>query len=335
MSKPETSNAGGSEKVPLSQVGQSVKDIAGVLAQHLNPTDLKIPHPEKTGETLPVFAMPNGAGHLKIETLKAIQDMFRNRPERRSGTATLLSLDSFIAHANRFKDENSALFAVNDMEDPSITAVLDYHEAGAGQPRFGRHRSLYQFPLSKQWKKWLDHNEEVMQSGDFARFLEDQIIDVMDPPDFIHAAFDSKDGVEPNADQKLAELMANVDGNLATRKKLLELSRGLEVNVDSKVRNAQNLSTGEISVNWDEQHVDGAGQPIKVPNWFLIGIPVFDNGVVYRLPVRLRYRIAAGKVLWFYTMHRPDLAFEDAFGEAIRKAEAATALPLMLGNPEE
>ncbi|MDE8453326.1 DUF2303 family protein, partial [Klebsiella pneumoniae] len=83
----------------------------------------------------------------------SVFDQYRTNPLRRAGTATMLSLDSLIDHVNRFKDADTVVFADDSRSAPSMTAVLDYHRAGAsGDPRFGKHRSLYAFPLSDEWK---------------------------------------------------------------------------------------------------------------------------------------------------------------------------------------
>lgn len=340
MSKSEGAAAAQTEP-PVTHIGKTVRDIAGVLANHMSVTQVNIPHPEKTGEFLPVVARPTGDGALEIQHLKGMQDAHRSKPERRSGTAKLLNLESFIAHTNRFKNDHSALFAINDMMKPSILSVLDYHHPGPnGEPRFGQHRGLYEFPLSKQWKLWMSRQgggpDKIMDGGQFAAFLEDNIVDVIEVPDFANNIGTEKSDAQREADKKLADLMALTQGQIAGPHKLMELSRNLAINVEGKVRQAQNLSSGEISVMYEEVHnaQDGEGKPIKVPNYFLIGIPIFECGAPYRLVVRLRHRPAGGKVLWFYEIHRPDLAFEHAFDEAVAQAEAETALPLMLGTPE-
>ena len=64
------------------------------------------------------------------------------------------------------------------------------------------------------------------------------------------------------------------------------------VSVETSVQQAVTLATGEITINFAEQHKDGAGAPIRIPNLFLIAVPVFEAGDAYRIPVRLRYRLA-------------------------------------------
>lgn len=275
-----------------------------------------------------VLVLPAG---LAAHSVKKYLDEYRSAPERRQGNATFTDLASLIAHANRFKDADSALFACDDRSKPHITAVLDYHRAGAeSAPRFGRHRGVYNFPLSDEWKAWMAANGKGMAQSDFAAFLEDRIVDVIPPPDFVHADFDGPD----SPDKKLADLAELLGGNFAGPAKLMEMARGLSVNQAARVKNAANLSSGEISVQFETEHQDTQGQPIKVPNLFLIAIPVFVNGAAYRIAVRLRYRLDGGSIKWSYQLYRTDKVFDHAFDEAVARAATETGLPVLRGQPE-
>src|SRR5690348_16422519 len=93
-----------------------------------------------------VVALPKA---LELHSLKRFRDELAERPERRTGTAKLTTLESFCEHVARFADEHSAIFASEDPNSPKLEAVLDYHEKGSGgAPRFGKHRAVYFFPLS-------------------------------------------------------------------------------------------------------------------------------------------------------------------------------------------
>jgi len=135
-------------------------------------------------------------------------------------------------------------------------------------------------------------------------------------------------------DRKLAELVKVLGGTLAGPTKLLELSRGLQVTEHSKVKTATNLSTGEVQLVYETEHQDQTGQQFKVPNMFLLALPVFEAGAMYRIPVRLRYRLNGGRVTWAILRHRPELYFENAFNEAVQKVRDETELPVFVGAQE-
>ena len=87
-------------------------------------------------------------------------------------------------------------------------------------------------------------------------------------------------------------------------------------------------------VQYEASHTDGSGQPIKVPNLFMIAIPVFDRGDVFRIAARLRYRTLGGRVEWFYDLYRADKVFRVAIDEAAAFAATNTGLPMFSGTPE-
>lgn len=259
---------------------------------------------------------------------------FAERPDRRSGTSHHTRLPSFIDHVNRFKTGDSAVFAKDDMTAPKITAVLDYHEPvnftdGEGNttldtvtvPSFCAHRTVYDFPLSPEWQSWMKTNGKAMTQADFAAFIEDNIgdIDVASIDDLSEAA---------------RAFVSKVAGEMATPTKLIELSRGLAVYENSVVREARNLSTGEGEILFQSEHVDADGKPLVVPNYFVICIPVLQQGDFYRLVARLRYRKSNGGLSFWYELWRPDLSFTDAFNEACGKVRTLTGLPLFFGSPE-
>lgn len=267
-----------------------------------------------------IVLLPNGGGGFDVHSTKGLTDDYLAAPERREGTAVLTDLPSFVAHANRFKDDDSAIFASRNPEKPSILAVLDYHRAGAdGSPRFGKHRARYDFPLSVEWQAWQAGNGKAMGQEDFARFLEDRLVDVLDPKSALETA---------------KAFAALLDCGFATPSRLLELSRGLSVSVGRRVVNQGNLSTGESTMTFAEEHTDSAGKPLKIPGAFLIGIPVFRNGTPYQIPVRLRYRVSGSVVSWIYEMSRIDAVFDHAIDEAIGVATKETSLTTFSGSPE-
>jgi hypothetical protein len=265
----------------------------------------------------PVIIDKDGAHALPA----SVFDDYRTKPLRRKGTAALNDLDSLIAHVNRFKDADTVLFANDNRANPSIMAVLDYHRAGAeSDARFGTHRARFAFPLSDEWQAWSGSNKKPMRMVEFAAFLEDRIIDVLD-------------GTETLPDD-MARFVNAIGGKIASPSKLMEIAVGLKVHDKSAVGETVNLSSGEGEITFVSQHTDGKGAPLKVPNLFLIGIPVFKNGPAYRIAVRLRYRKSDGGLTFWYELWRDDRVFDDAFSEALNRAREETGLPVLLGLPE-
>lgn len=271
-----------------------------------------------------VAFVPEG---LQVVDLKPYQDARLTRPERRKGTARLTTLASFIDHANRFRDDDSAIFANDAMPAPSLVAVLDYHarndeDGEHGAPRFGEHRAIYAFPLSDEWTFWtqLMARQGWMSQADLAQVLEDHVVDVVE----VSELFESTRAL-------VEQLRISVVGSA----ELIRVARQLSIRVDAKVASAVNLSTGEGEISYEETHTDGkTGGKVTVPTGFVIGIPVARAGSRYPMICRLRYRVTGGVVTWKVLGHDVDRVFRDAFNGAVAEAGEATKLPVFYGSPE-
>lgn len=264
-----------------------------------------------------IASVPEGR---KLENIKPYLDKYLKAPERKTGTATFTTPDSFIGHINRTKDTDSVVFVDDNPAGPSMLAVYDYNRTGGeGAPRFGDHRAKYSFPLSDEWKAWKKVQESPLEMAAFAEFLEDRIVDVILPAE---------------AQDRVKEFAVNLGLTLATPQQLMTLSRGLKVNVESQVASAQNLSSGEAQISFSEKHKDEGGGDLRVPGGFAISIPVFRGDAAYHVPVRLRYRVAGGRVLWFVSLHGVDALFSDAIELAREKVAKETSLPTFFGSPE-
>lgn len=253
----------------------------------------------------------------RLLDLRSHIEAFRLQPQRKTGTAAAQTLGTFIDLVNRHKTEHTAIFADTNWEAPSFQAVIDYHRIASTEPDHLRHRIHYAFPLSEEWKTWMKSDGEPMSQAEFAAFLEDRIADLSSPNDM-----------------ELAELPRQFQTTIATPSELIQLSRGLEVNVEARVKNIVTLQTGEGQIVWEETHKDSAGLPLRVPGLFILRIAPFFMGEPVRAPVRLRYRASGGTVKWFYQIYRPDRFITERIREDLRIAGAETVLPTFEGTPE-
>lgn len=263
-----------------------------------------------------VFAvLPTGK---RIENLKPVLDAFLDFPERTKGEARIGDMGSFLAHVKRFGAvDDSAIFAHPDRRAPHLLAVYDYSAKDA--PDWHQHRAKYACPVADEWLAWTGRDGQAMKQGDFAAFIEDRIGDVIVPD-------------SAGADSAVQDFANLVGGVLASPQRLIEVSRGLSIAAEQKVKQAVNLASGEVSVAFEETH-NATGNALKVPNLFVIAIPVFYAGASYRIPVRLRYRVKDGAITWSLHLYRADRVFDDAFGDVVTQAKAS-GVPVYVGAPE-
>lgn len=327
----------------MDTTASEAQALADIIKGNFEPKLIDITDPRDKGVgKIPVLQAPQG---LQLTGVKKFLDEYLPQPERRKGTVIATSLDSFLAVVARFKDAQSVIFANADRSAPSLTAVFNYNEAGgeADQPedmlaRWGDHRAKYAFPLSDEWKVWTAVNGKELNQLGFAVFIEDHINDVLYPSSSllgsISDAATGGDFGDKTPDEQLAAFAKLMGGKFALPQDLVKLSQGLTVYEGATVKDARNLNTGESSLQFTTEHMDGSGNKLEVPNLFLIGVPVFHNGPAYRIAVKLRYRLKGGSLSWYLQLHRFDKVFDHAFDEACTQATAKSGLPLYQGAPE-
>lgn len=263
---------------------------------------------DSSGETCAFFI--NGKG--EAQSLAAIEEVYLDHPRRRKGTVQVDTVKSFIELVNRDKLEESVIFASKG----KVTAVLNYHSED-GPPGFCDDRIVYAFPFSEEWRAWYPKNACKMDQRAFAEFVEDRSFDV---------------GVPSDAGTITKKWSESLGVRLAGPSELATLGEGLSVRVEETVENAHRQQSGEVTLIHKTEHKDGAGQPLKVPGAFHIMIPIVEDGPLYSIPVRLRYRVAGGKVTWFYEMHRPDVFLKHALDDTIKTVKEGCALPVIHGS---
>lgn len=312
---------GGSRRIGTQETGDgTLLERAVQVAEERTRAEFEQVDVEHGLQDVPIIRNPEGE---VLVMPPADFDAYRSQPLYISGTAQLGSLDSLIDYTNRHKDSDSVVFADDDRKAPSITAVLDYHKQGGpadGGQRFGRHQAKFGLPLSDQWKAWASLNGQAITMPNFARFLEDQIVDVM-PVGMIELSA---------SQEKFVEALGG-RSKIADPARLLELATGLRIYENSQASQVVNLASGEGEITFTSNHTDAQGGTLNIPKMFVIAIPVFKHGDLYQIVVRLRYR-KQGEITFVYEMWRDDLVFDHAFDEAADKVKAATSLPVFRGT---
>ncbi|MBM1813441.1 DUF2303 family protein [Pseudosulfitobacter pseudonitzschiae] len=286
-----------------------------------------------------LVTLPN---HRKVENLTAqhiaAAEFFK--PMRRTGTARLAHLQSLIDWANRFKSDNSVLYANPDQASPTLTCIADYHSAGPvsvakdGDPTASHchHRAVYSFPLSKEWQAWMKISDQPLEKDDMGEFIEANAKDVLDPTPAL-ITLDENAAKEP-WETRLIQTARQIEGRYGQLAQLLQMSRQFQVYETSNLTVSSNRDTGETSIQFLDEHKGKDGQPIKIPNLLIIAIPVFEGGAPYRMPVRFRYRKMGGAIRFILSIYNPQRAFDAAFEVAVNTATEETALPVFMGKPE-
>ena len=271
----------------------------------------------------------------KLESIKKFLDEYRTRPERRIGNANMQDLVSFISWVNRHKDAGSGMRCEMSRTEPKLQAIIDYHEEGSGSltgdDGKARHKSFtatYSMPLDQRWKDWTGISGKALSQKEFAAFLEDHVLDLVGANNSI----DGNGDLVSNLPPEVARFLALNGGKCVEPADVVQLSKGLEIYSDTKVQERVNLQSGETSFTFEEKH-RGAPDAVVVPQLFLVAIPVFNlSDTLYRVPVRLRYRLKEGLLLWVPTLWMAEEVFDKAVRDAATQAHDETDLSLFYGT---
>lgn len=217
----------------------------------------------------------------KLESLAQLKfSRYAEHPQRIVQGVSVNDSASFCTYYALFADPNSRVFA--DEKKSQVLAIMDYHGAAEGAPRWGDHRLLLTLEHSDQWKDWMGKNGQAhkMSQLEFAEFIEDHTPDILSP-------------------------------DAAT---MLEMSRTLSAKTDVDYSSAIRLANGQVQLTYNEavRGTFGSGK-LEIPEFFTITVPVYFNGPRLSVQARLRYRLVSGKLsIWYDLLHASDLV-HDAF----------------------
>ncbi|KQP36676.1 DUF2303 family protein [Methylobacterium sp. Leaf100] len=297
---------------------EAIQKIADLTIQGTRPEIISVPVSglgDGLPTAIPVLVKP-GTNGGSVVSVKDQIEAYRTGPARRTGTATVTTLASFIELTNRHKDADSTIFAKTDWPNPALTAVIDYHTA-SGAARNADHRIVYRFPITPEFQAWIDHAGKKFDQAEFAAFLEDHAAELAAP-----------------FDAEKIEFERLFKARLAPPNELITLARSLEICVGQRIKNAVKLQSGETDITFVEEHTNTAGEPITVPGVFMIELRAFIDGERVRIPARLRYRATGGGIVWFYDLYRWQDQMRERVSEDLAKAGTDTGLPFYEGAPE-
>jgi uncharacterized protein YfdQ (DUF2303 family) len=244
------------------------------------------------------------------ERLEYVKEQFIN-PTFRKGVVKLDDGKSFIAYLAKHGTSNSAIYA---KENPAkFVAVIDEHPAtpptlAAPEPPAWRgFRAEFTPALSAEWQTWKRFDRQPFESTEkFAYFLEDNLPDIIEPS-----------GAE-----------------------LLEVALNFRVNQDVRFSAAQRLTDGHAEISFQNvvegSSVGGSAGKIKIPEAFVIQVPVFAGVECrsYKVQARFRWRLKTEGLKLWYELVRPHKVLEQAFKDLWTEIGDGTHRTILLGSPE-
>ena len=245
----------------------------------------------------PYVLVPEGAMARAMPEL--VWNEHNPAPERVRQKVTVLDTGSFNHYYTLFNDPNSRVFA--DESTLKVLAVLDYHGAAEGGPRWGSHRLTLSFRQSEEWKVWIGANNKKMTQQEFAEFLEQNSLDVTKP-----------------APADMMEIASDLQATTA-----VDFGSGLR------------QQDGQVKFKYTEtiNTTVGGGQ-VSVPERFTISIPAFIGGDRVPMDALLRFRVNSGKLTFWYTLVRPEEVIRSAFIDARTFIGTTLGITIINGSPD-
>lgn len=274
---------------------ESITAHAGQAAEHLHIDASSIEQIGALALAATAVQEVDGTAHLvlppehKHVDLTGIIERAGAAPRRKQGTVQLSDIASFnIFVADQGPPHKTYIYA--DPDARTLTAVMNDHAKGA-TPDSGAgwrdQRAVFTAELSREFATWLKNDKAPMEQESFAIFLEDNIADVCEP----------------------------------SGETLLAIALTLQAKTEVNFSSVRRLDNGQVQLTYSENiEARAIGGSIEIPREFTIGLRLFKNGDGYKVRARLKYRMLAGKVKFWYELDRAQNAIEDAFQHYIDSA---------------
>lgn len=259
-----------------STLDNTPSGTAEVIAAAIETTEPKqIGDPYST-----LYVVRNGDGTSQVIDTRKHDHRYLPHPVRKTGNYQVTQVGSFVDYLARHGGDQTEVTVTT--ANQSVTAVIDSHG-----PEFAGHEEhslLMQFPKSEQWNVWHGSNGRSMKQRDFAEFIEDNLVDIIEP--------------------------AGAD--------MLEIVSSLSATTRATFHSAHRLSDGSTELEWTQEVDAKAGTKkagkVEIPGSFIIAIPLFRGGSAWKVEARFRYRVSEGTLSMSYHLQRPtdllDAAFE-------------------------
>lgn len=226
-----------------------------------------------------VYAVPDGNGRVRIVDT----DAYAPIPRHGSAARTVTDAASFVAYVNRHKIPGTEVFAHTNTS--TVVAIIDSHEDASGDPGWQKHKLTLALEKSKAWLAWEAADGKLFAQDEFADFLADRYIDVIDP-----------------------------DAG-----RMIDIARTFQAHTKVEFQSTIRDASGDVKLNYTEDTAAKAGQKgdIDIPARIQLALRPYIGGPIYSIWANFRYRLRGGSVLLGFKLERPENVLEAAFADIV------------------
>lgn len=284
--------------------GTEAKAIAALAAQA---TGVTIVRDDQSGRSWLTY--PDADGGRNFEEITKPGDV---TPGRLSQRVAITEPASLAAYANRFTTSTGVLFG--SVATGVIIAALDYHTPTAdsdgvvteGGPAatHNEHGAKLTLQPSEEWKIWTGQSGKMVPQLEFARFIEENSPDIVEPS---------------GAD-------------------LLEIARDFHAVRNADFRQIVRTDSDNERLEFSDATTAGAtqgGRMVEVPTTFVIEIPVYFGEPKVRLIARFRWAQEGTGLKLGVKLDRLENVRQADFRRILEELATKTGFPAFFGEPVE
>ena len=237
--------------------------------------------------------VPNGYAHKDITDLV---EKAQPQPNRKRGTVAVKDVGSLLAYCAD-QEAQGVGYIYADPDKRLMSAVFNDQRHKA--PGWRDHRCEFKAEYTPEFQKWLNNDKQQRGQTEFAEFIEDNFADITEP----------------------------------AAQALLDVATTIQAKTDINFSSAKRLQNGQVQLQYTE-NIDaraGANGALEIPKEFMLGLRIFKNGGGYKIRARLKYRLHAGSIKFWYELDRPERSIEDAFAGYVEHVREASGYVVLLG----
>lgn len=237
----------------------------------------------------------NGQYYTVLPKDYAVQVIEELRPklERIQANVSLSDTRSFIAYVQKFREDGTLMFA--EPQHGTLKAVIDYHTSS---PAWREHSAQLILSHTPEWKAWISKNNRDLTQREFAEFLEDRVLSIVEP-----------------------------DGAL-----LVEVAKHLEAKRNVKFASGVSLENNAATFSYVEE-IEGRGKGnVTVPTRFTLGLSPWRGTDPYQLKARLRYSVSEQGLTFRFVLDDPEKVLEAAFKDILAHIHEETGFDALIGS---
>jgi uncharacterized protein YfdQ (DUF2303 family) len=219
-------------------------------------------------------------------------------PKYISQRIDLHAVDALIEYVNIYKTANTILLA--DIHANVIMALIDYHSAD-GKAANVAHVATMTLPHSDEWNIWKAVDDKLVEQLAFARFLEENHPDV----------------VQPNAGE------------------LIEAARDLHANRNvkfTKVVRTDSDNENFVAEDTTTLRSNKTGEGVELPREFMLRIPIYFGESPIDMKAHLRWKVGDDGMKLGIKLWRAEHVRQAEFKRIVTDAAERTSLRAIFGK---